>query len=169
MVIPQRSSRVCGDCTACCTAHQVEEWLNKPQGVKCPHVVDRGGCTIYTRGRPRCCELYSCCWLRGMGHESERPDLAGVIADVDAVPANGKQHSTLILTECEVDGFRKPFALTKTREALSSGIIVCHVSTMRGGTINKVHFPVSLADEVCRKIIAELERRKTRAVGPQGS
>ena len=85
-------TRHCGPCAACCTADPVRSSfddrinVNKPAGTRCPYQCGgdtpaRGMCSVHEE-KPRCCAIYMCAWLDGFGAEEDRPDLAGVIAEV---------------------------------------------------------------------------------------
>jgi hypothetical protein len=80
MTEERRVVRSCGECTACCKTHYIEE-LQKPQGQWCIHCSVGVGCKIYDR-RPEECRRYACEWLKGSGFESERPDKIGVVVDI---------------------------------------------------------------------------------------
>jgi hypothetical protein len=59
------TTRVCGDCTLCCTTHAIHE-MDKPAGVPCPMLRPRPdtgkiGCGIYGQ-HPASCEGYVCLW-----------------------------------------------------------------------------------------------------------
>jgi len=74
--------RTCGPCTVCCTLQGVKEGLSipKPAGVQCPHVC-KTGCSIYEK-RPTECQEFACLWLQGLGEVWDRPDLLGVMFEV---------------------------------------------------------------------------------------
>lgn len=83
-----RASRVCGECTLCCTVMGVDE-LNKGPGVPCQHLLQidanpltgNSGCSIYGQ-HPESCRAYACMWRTGaIEDEDMRPDLIGVIFD----------------------------------------------------------------------------------------
>lgn len=77
------SARQCGSCNVCCAAMKVTA-LNKPAGVRCEHMTDRG-CGNYAH-RPQVCRTWYCMWVRDGGrvfHESERPDKIGVFFSAD--------------------------------------------------------------------------------------
>jgi uncharacterized protein len=69
-------SRVCGDCTLCCTLLAVKE-LDKPSHKTCEHC-DKG-CSIYHR-RPQSCKDFECLWLQEDDMPAElRPDRSHVV------------------------------------------------------------------------------------------
>jgi hypothetical protein len=73
---PIRSTRICGECTACCTTCACAA-LEKPINVKCQHVSERG-CSIY-EDRPAGCRTYQCAWHYGLLPDKFRPDRCGVV------------------------------------------------------------------------------------------
>jgi hypothetical protein len=86
--------RICGSCTACCTALAVTE-LNKPVQTLCPHAAG-AGCGIYEQ-RPPSCRAYQCLWLQSHLTDADRPDELGVIFTTAVHP----EHGTLpMLVEC---------------------------------------------------------------------
>lgn len=78
-------ARSCGDCTACCTAPEIEEkGFHKPMGVPCVHLCE-SGCGIYGQDeRPRACMGFACNWLRGDGTIHQRPDRMGAVPTLSA-------------------------------------------------------------------------------------
>lgn len=59
------TSRTCGDCTLCCTTHEIFE-MDKPAGLPCPMLKPRAdtgkpGCGIYGQ-HPVSCQGYVCLW-----------------------------------------------------------------------------------------------------------
>lgn len=70
------AERPCGECTACCTVLAIAE-LDKPAGVPCEHLGDRG-CGIYA-ARPKACREFQCAWRIGVGTVEQRPDRTGVV------------------------------------------------------------------------------------------
>jgi hypothetical protein len=71
-------SRVCGECSACCTTHAVKALKNS--FVPCAHTAATGGCEIYP-DRPRGCRKYQCAWLQGALELPERPDYLGLVVN----------------------------------------------------------------------------------------
>jgi len=75
------ATRVCGECSLCCTVLRVDE-LGKLGGEPCPQLRDAAkGCAIYEQ-RPRICRAYRCMWLRGYLEERDRPDRLGAIVEL---------------------------------------------------------------------------------------
>jgi hypothetical protein len=77
------SGRECGDCAVCCIAPSINtEEFQKPIGIRCQHLCDGGGCSIYET-RYRVCRAYHCAWryLKFLGEEW-RPDRSGVLIDL---------------------------------------------------------------------------------------
>lgn len=75
----------CGECTACCYTHGVDE-LGKPSFTRCVHLgyveaLGREGCTIYA-DRPESCRKMACSWLQGkLGRGAAmRPNNFGLVA-----------------------------------------------------------------------------------------
>lgn len=77
--------RTCGGCTSCCKTHGVAE-VDHIGGEWCKHCDVGSGCSIYAR-RPKPCEVYECCWLKGEGEEDDRPDQSQFVMDVVQIPA----------------------------------------------------------------------------------
>jgi hypothetical protein len=77
------ATRICGECTACCTVLGVVE-LNKPAYTTCRH--DCGRCAIY-ESRPKTCRIWSCGWLLSHieGDERRRPDRLGLLFNREAL------------------------------------------------------------------------------------
>jgi hypothetical protein len=75
--------RRCGTCRACCItlgfqARPEEASFDKPAGLPCPHLGERG-CGIYA-GRPPVCRRFQCGWLQAPNlPEALRPDRCGVL------------------------------------------------------------------------------------------
>jgi hypothetical protein len=78
------SGRECGECTACCVVLLIEdENFKKPADQACSHMVEKGGCKIYSK-RPSVCQNWYCAW-RFMGQLGDewRPDKSGVLLRSD--------------------------------------------------------------------------------------
>lgn len=88
-------NRKCGSCSACCYVLSVREGatevdvekqevaehgFKKPRYTTCPHQKQQSNncCGIYET-RPEPCKTYSCCWLQGLGSNSQRPDKSGIV------------------------------------------------------------------------------------------
>lgn len=117
-MIMVHTGRTCGECSACCTTHQVSE-VNKPVGVTCLHCADGGGCKIYsTRPEPR--RVYQCLWLRGALLEDHRPDKSGIVCEL----RNSEVGYVVILREYwsgAIDGLA---AQTMMKVARNNGYII---------------------------------------------
>lgn len=74
-----RGGRRCGDCQGCCVHLDIPE-LQKPLGVRCPHLTTRG-CGIYKQ-RPKPCIDYRCLWLQGHFANQDRPDRSGIMLEL---------------------------------------------------------------------------------------
>jgi len=82
--LPGRN-RACGSCTFCCTMVPVDRPLEKPAGVRCQHLCNKG-CRIYSR-RPDPCRYWNCAWLyQPETADIRRPDRAGYV--IDPMPQN---------------------------------------------------------------------------------
>ena len=97
-VSPQR---ICGPCTACCTAMRVAE-LKKPCMVACGDV-SPSGCTIYPT-RPGGCRTFQCLWLAGEFADEHRPDRTGL------VPTASQDGTFLTLFPVDPDAPHRPAA-----------------------------------------------------------
>lgn len=73
------ANRECGECHACCVYPSVPA-LNKPAGVRCEFLAERGNCSVY-QSRPKPCRDYACAWITGYGKNSDRPDRINVLID----------------------------------------------------------------------------------------
>lgn len=80
------SKRVCGDCTACCSAMAVPT-IDKPAFTPCSRLntpetapTARPGCNDY-ENRPASCRDFRCAWLDGfpMTGSGDRPDRLGLV------------------------------------------------------------------------------------------
>ena len=83
--------RECGGCHACCIAPQIDH-LAKPARVRCWHLDEYRGCSIYDQ-RGEVCRRYRCLWLMGALGVGNRPDKLGVAFTLfslaDGTPAIG--------------------------------------------------------------------------------
>jgi len=74
------SGRECGECTACCVFLSIKDQnLNKPADQACSHMIEKGGCSIYSE-RPSVCQNWHCAWrfMEQLGDEW-RPDRSGIL------------------------------------------------------------------------------------------
>lgn len=74
--------RSCGTCTACCITHGVPS-LDKKEFERCA-ILSRSvqpGCSLYAT-RPKECRTWSCLWKKGLGEESDIPNVRGIVLDV---------------------------------------------------------------------------------------
>ena len=103
--LPQQAlapGKSCGTCTKCCTVMGVPELKKKPR-LKCAHVIDGTGCSIYAQ-RPPSCAKFICGWLLdpNMG-----PDLKPDECHVVFYQLNAEN----IVASCDADypdAWRKP-------------------------------------------------------------
>ena len=78
------SGRECGECTACCVfLHIKDQNLEKPADQACSHMIEKGGCNIYSE-RPPVCQNWYCAWrfMEQLGEEW-RPDRSGIMLRSD--------------------------------------------------------------------------------------
>lgn len=113
--------RPCGECTACCTTHEVPT-LSKTEWVRCEHLRTRtedsvAGCTIYAK-RPAECAKWNCMWRKGFGQPHDRPDISGVVFSVNADPQVITAH------ECSDGAFDRPEPNRLIAELHRDGFIV---------------------------------------------
>jgi hypothetical protein len=73
-------NRSCGPCSACCFTQSVSE-IDKPVFSRCPHMIEKDGCEIYSH-RPSGCKKWNCLWRSGFLAMKDRPDLCGIVFDV---------------------------------------------------------------------------------------
>ena len=74
------SGRECGECTACCVFLFIDDQdLKKPADQACSHMIEKGGCKIYSE-RPSVCQSWYCAWrlMEQLGDEW-RPDRVGIL------------------------------------------------------------------------------------------
>ena len=94
------AARSCGGCTECCTALAVKS-LDKPDGVKCVHLV-ADGCGIYAN-RPDDCRAFMCLWLtRESTTDRDRPDRCGVVLSATS-PKEPVNQALQVLTVLAVE------------------------------------------------------------------
>lgn len=89
-MIDDNEVRSCGECTACCTSHSVDE-IGKGHGEPCKHLCGTG-CGIYA-DRPQSCQLYNC-WYRA-GKVPMRPDRCGIVFDCGQTLIMGRKVYTM--------------------------------------------------------------------------
>jgi len=78
------SGRECGECTACCVFLLIDdEGFKKPADQACSHMIEKGGCKIYSE-RPSVCQNWYCAWrfMAQLGEEW-RPDRSGILLRSD--------------------------------------------------------------------------------------
>lgn len=99
--------RECGACTVCCVNLTINDpKLEKLPGVKCNHMIKKGGCKIY-QSRPKTCRDWYCMWRFMPGlDESWRPDLKGIVIKrvFENIPAG---YEGKIALDFEILGGRK--------------------------------------------------------------
>ena len=78
------TGRECGECTACCVVLRIKDQnLEKPADQACSHMIEKGGCNIYS-DRPPVCQNWYCAWrfMAQLGEEW-RPDRVGIMLRPD--------------------------------------------------------------------------------------
>ncbi len=123
--------RSCGECTACCKTHYIQE-LQKLPGVWCKHCSVGIGCKIYDQ-RPTECREYACEWLRGSGLESERPDKTGTI--IDTMISDDKREALIRIVEVSENAIERLRVRQMAEYFLSSGVPVYFVPLHGSGNI----------------------------------
>jgi hypothetical protein len=103
--------RECGECTVCCvTLHIDTDEFRKLPGVRCPHLGDARGCSIYPI-RPSACRTYHCGWrYLSFLSDSWRPDKSGVLiafTPKDELPARYASGVGFILVTPPPGGFAR--------------------------------------------------------------
>ncbi|MFA1012856.1 MULTISPECIES: YkgJ family cysteine cluster protein [Pseudomonas syringae group] len=75
-----KKHKTCGECTVCCSALLIDTPnFKKPADIKCIHVKDKGGCSIYEK-RPEVCRSWECGWLAlSKLRNSLRPDKSNLL------------------------------------------------------------------------------------------
>lgn len=108
--------RECGECTACC--HHIpinQDDFVKLANVRCVHLSDGGGCSIYET-RPATCAGWYCAWryLPGLG-DNWRPDNSGVLMDftTDLIPEEYQGKKAIVLKVIDKEKFFKNNQLTQ--------------------------------------------------------
>ena len=95
-LVPERE---CGTCNICCIAPAIDKpEIQKISGATCRNCT-AAGCAIY-ESRPQVCRTYYCGWRRlDMIDADWRPDLCGVLVelDMDNIPPQYKANFGLIL------------------------------------------------------------------------
>ena len=100
------SDRSCGSCRGCCKPFVVPE-VGKYDAMWCPKSTPCNGCSIYAT-RPEACKKFACIWLNGLGEESDRPDILGVVMDVEDFHLGVREVAILHLWEIEAGAMNKP-------------------------------------------------------------
>ncbi len=120
-------TRTCGDCSACCYTHTIEE-LEKYNFSRCFHQKPTGGCAIYG-DHPDSCREFRCAWLNGLvGEEHERPDKLGLVVTGKSVRFSASDPAIMLLFEAWPGAAREPQALAFMHEQMRKAIAICVVS-----------------------------------------
>jgi len=93
------TTRACGSCRGCCLPWAVPE-VGKLDATWCPESTPCNGCRIYST-RPVACKKFACAWLNGKGEESDRPDILGVMMDIEDIQLGSKEVCIFHLWEIE--------------------------------------------------------------------
>lgn len=117
------TTRQCGDCSACCYTHGVEE-INKPKYTACAQQCISGGCLIYQQ-KPDSCTRFECAWHEGIiGNEEHRPDITGLVF-WSMHPSNWRRgFKTLNVIEGEDDAHLTPQGQAFMKNVLSQGWVL---------------------------------------------
>ncbi len=135
------SGRSCGECSACCFTHGVEE-VETTGGSWCKHCDLGHGCRIYA-SRPEGCQLYECWWLKGKGEESDRPDKSGFVLDGVDIP--GQKHTLIGLWEAKRGGLKTDRALQIAEAILDQDCVICFHENWPTPT-SRLRFPWQMGD-----------------------
>lgn len=116
-------ARTCGDCQVCCFMYTVSA-IRKEAHTPCPEACE-SGCRLYASPhRPRLCVTYQCGWLRGVGFAGDRPDLSGVLYQVNE-KLRGEKFTWPIVTELRQDAlFGKGRSLVKRVVTLNAHPVI---------------------------------------------
>ena len=117
------STRICGQCTACCLILGVVE-LNKPAHTKCSHCTPGAGCGIYDT-RPKECADFQCGWIQGFGDEEDRPDRLHAVL-VNTTPVKAAGGTLAFVFHLDYRGWQRPSArLCGIRDAIVKSGAIC--------------------------------------------
>ena len=162
--------RVCGSCTACCTALKIDDpALQKPAGLACHHLGSSGGCGIYDT-RPEPCRAFHCAWrFLPILVDAWRPDRSGVL--IGFVDHEGG--SALRLQTVREDAILQPFVLDFILSAVRRGAPLYFAHAPGQGAAFKTYLNERLAVEgaddpgAAIRVLKDLmaEQAAMRAVG----
>jgi len=104
----KQERRECGKCSVCCKTLVIKD-LKKPLGHPCEHMLDSGGCAIYSE-RWDICRKWYCTWMTGMikGDERQRPDNLGVMFNIEVPPEGSVSSVGLDLYEVWPNAAQQP-------------------------------------------------------------
>ena len=116
------TTRSCGPCRGCCLPWAVPE-VGKFDATWCPKSTPCNGCSIYET-RPKACREFACLWLNGKGEENDRPDILGIMMDIEDFQLGSREVGILHLWEIEKGAMDKPRVLQITEANKRAGNIV---------------------------------------------
>lgn len=155
---PLPTTRSCGPCRGCCKPFAVRE-VGKHDASWCPKSTPRNGCSIYDT-RPEACRKFACIWLNGLGVESDRPDILGVMIDVQDLHLGSREAGILHLWEIEAGAMNRPRVREIAEANKNEGLVVYyhHMFGDRGYRLrvelNANYFTdaeIALLVEICRE------------------
>jgi hypothetical protein len=155
------SNRSCGPCTACCKPFAVPE-VGKSDSDWCSHCTLTKGCEIYEI-RPFACSEYSCVWLAGKGDETDRPDILGVMMDVEDGTISTKTFGYFHFHEIVRGKLHQPRIDFLVKSILRQGfVVVIHEIMLNGRYWKSLRIPGdSFTTEEAREIKEQVTRGRT--------
>jgi Fe-S-cluster containining protein len=101
--------------------------VGKLDGNWCPKSTPCNGCSIYAT-RPEACKKYACVWLNGKGEDADRPDILGVIMDIEDFKIENRDVCIVHLWEIEKGAMEKPRvqAIAETNKR-GGNIVISHL------------------------------------------
>ncbi len=124
--------RKCGPCNACCKPFPVPEVGKYDSKSLCRHASDRG-CAIYT-SRPHACSEYACAWLNGLGGDDYRPDVLGIMIDVQNMKVLSRETGILHLWEVRINAVNRKEVRDLARVNKMQGMIIARHCLLPDGS-----------------------------------
>ncbi len=118
------STRSCGACRGCCKPFAVPE-VGKLDANWCPKSTPCNGCTIYDT-RPEACRKFACIWLNGKGKEGDRPDILGVMMDIEDFPLGEREIGIVHFWEIEAGAIEKPRVREIANANRDAGLVIAY-------------------------------------------